>query len=221
MAALPLIFDRSLIRRRLVRARNLEGADFLVNHAAADLVDRLGPILRRFELAVDLGGSTNHAARALIRSGKVEAVCRLPAIAPVDRDAFPTAVADEETLPLQGASVDLIVSVLSLQGANDLPGALAQIKRSLRPDGLFIACLLGGDTLNELRQSLVQAEVERGGGASPRVAPFADARELGGLLQRCGLALPVTDVDRITVRYGEALALMHDLRAMGMANPLV
>jgi SAM-dependent methyltransferase len=220
MAAPPRIFDRTLIRRRLVRARALEGADFLISHAAADLVDRLGPILRRFALAVDLGGSTNHAARALIRSGKVETVFRLAAIAPVEQDAFPTAVAEEEALPLQEASVDLIVSVLSLQGVNDLPGTLAQIKRALRPDGLFIACLLGGDTLTELRQSLAQAEVEHRGGISPRVAPFADTRELGGLLQRCGLALPVTDVDRVTVRYGEAFALMRDLRAMGMSNPL-
>src|SRR5271169_1161070 len=218
MPSPPRIFDRSLIRRRLVRARALVPPDFLISHAAADLVDRLGPILRRFTLAVDLGGATTHAAQALIRSGKVEAVCRLAAIAPVDSQGWATAVVDEEALPLRAESIDLLVSLLSLQAVNDLPGTLAQIRRALRPDGLFIACLLGGETLTELRQSLAEAESELSGGVSPRVAPFADARELGGLLQRCDLALPVADVDRVTVRYAEPLALMRDLRGMGMGN---
>ena len=221
MPSLPRIFDRSLIRRRLARARSIGPADFLIGYAAADLIDRLGPILRSFALAIDLGSSTNHVAQALIRSGKVEKVFRLAAIVSADREAFPTAVADEEALPLHAASVDLIASLLSLQAVNDLPGAFAQIKSALRPDGLFIACLLGGETLTELRQALAEAEAEQSGGISPRVAPFADARELGGLLQRCGLALPVTDVDRVTVRYGEPFALMRDLRGMGMGNPLV
>jgi SAM-dependent methyltransferase len=217
----PLIFDRALIRRRLARAEKAGAADFLVSHVAADLVDRLSPVKRSFGLAVELGGATGHGVRALARSGRVESVVRLAALAADRPNGFPIAVADEEVLPLADESVDLIASLLALHGVNDLPGALAQIRRALRPDGLFIACLLGGETLGELRQSLAEAEAEITGGASPRVAPFADARELGALLQRAGLALPVTDVEKLTVRYSDPIALMHDLRAMGMTNPLV
>jgi len=215
----PRIFDRALIRRHLARALRLGAPDFLISHVAADLVDRLAPILRSFPLAVDLGGATQHGVRALARSGRVEAVIRLCAL-PVPRGALAMAVADEEALPLAAASVDLVASLLALQGVNDLPGTLVQIRRALRPDGMFIACLLGGETLTELRQSLAQAEAELSGGASPHIAPFADVRELGALLQRAGFTLPVTDVEKLTVRYGEPLALMRDLRAMGMANPL-
>ncbi len=217
----PLIFDRALIRRRLARAERAGPADFLISHVAADLVDRLSPVKRSFGLAVDLGGASGHGARALARSGRVESVIRLSALPPTGRGGFPTAVADEEALPLAAGSVDLVVSLLSLQGVNDLPGALAQIRRALRPDGLFIACLLGGETLGELRQAFAEAEAEIAGGTSPRVAPFADGRELGALLQRAGFALPVTDVEKLTVRYSEPLSLMRDLRLMGMANPLV
>jgi len=130
-------------------------------------------------------------------------------------------VADEEALPFADNTLDLVVSGLSLQAVNDLPGALAQVRRALKPDGLFLAALLGGDTLAELRHSFAMAESELDGGVSPRVAPFPDLRDLGGLLQRAGFALPVTDVDRITVRYATPLGLLHDLRRMGAANPLV
>jgi len=130
-------------------------------------------------------------------------------------------VADEEALPFGSAVFDLVVSGLSLQFVNDLPGALVQIRRVLRPDGLFVAALAGGDTLTELRQSFAAAESEIEGGISPRIAPFADVRDLGALLQRAGFALPVTDVDRITVRYGTVFALMHDLRRMGATNALL
>ncbi len=217
----PLIFDRALIRRRLARARKASLAEFLIAHVAEDLSERLKPVLRVFPLAIELGGATAHASRALAGSGKVETVLRLSALPPSRDDGFATAVADEEALPLGEASVDLVASLLSLQAVNDLPGALTQIKRALRPDGLFIACLLGGDSLTELRQSFAQAEAELAAGVSPRVAPFADARELGALLQRAGFALPVSDVEKLTVRYGDAFALMRDLRAMGMTNPLV
>jgi SAM-dependent methyltransferase len=217
----PLIFDRALIRRRLARAEAAGPADFLIGHVAADLVDRLSPILRSFPLAIELGGATSHGARALTRSGRVESVIRLVALPPARPRSFPAAVADEEALPLAAESVDLVASLLALQGVNDLPGALMQIRRALRPDGLFIACLFGGETLDELRQSLAAAETETTGGISPRIAPFADARELGSLLQRAGFALPVTDVEKLTVRYSDPLALMRDLRAMGMTNPLV
>jgi SAM-dependent methyltransferase len=216
----PLIFDRALIRRRLARAAQAGPAEFLIAHVADDLSERLKAILRSFPVAILLGGATAHGAHALSESGKGETVLRLAALPPSTRD-FPATVADEETLPLGEASVDLVVSLLSLQAVNDLPGALAQIKRALRPDGLFIACLLGGESLTELRQSLAEAEVELAAGVSPRVAPFADARELGALLQRAGFALPVTDVEKLTVRYDDAFALMRDLRAMGMTNPLV
>jgi SAM-dependent methyltransferase len=129
--------------------------------------------------------------------------------------------ADEEALPFRDASLDLVVSVLALHFVNDLPGTLVQIRRALKPDGLLLAALAGGDTLNELRHAFAAAEAELEGGASPRVVPFADVRELGGLLQRAGFALPVTDVDRITVRYASPIALLHDLRGMGATNPLI
>ena len=128
--------------------------------------------------------------------------------------------ADEEVLPFADASLDLAVSALSLQFVNDLPGTLMQIRRALKPDGLFLAALLGGDTLTELRQAFAAAEAEIEGGISPRVAPFADLRDLGALLQRAGFALPVTDIDRLTVRYDSVFALMHDLRRMGATNVL-
>src|SRR5262249_22746849 len=129
--------------------------------------------------------------------------------------------ADEEALPFGDATLDLVVSALALQFVNDLPGTLVQIRRALKPDGLFLAALLGGETLAELRQSFAAAESETTGGVSPRVAPFADLRDLGGLLQRAGFALPVTDTDRLTVRYDSAFALMQDLRRMGATSVLV
>jgi SAM-dependent methyltransferase len=128
---------------------------------------------------------------------------------------------ESEPLSLQAESLDLVVSALALQFVNDLPGVLAQIRRALRPDGLLLAAMLGGDTLTELRQCFAAAEAELEGGVSPRVAPFADLRDVGALLQRAGLALPVTDVDRIVVRYDSAFDLMHDLRRMGATNILV
>jgi SAM-dependent methyltransferase len=126
-----------------------------------------------------------------------------------------------EVLPLQPESIDLAVSALAFQFVNDLPGVLAQVRRALRPDGLLLAAMLGGDTLTELRQSFAAAEAECEGGVSPRVAPLADLRDIGALLQRAGFALPVTDVDRVVVRYDSAFALMHDLRRMGATNILV
>ena len=129
--------------------------------------------------------------------------------------------ADEEVLPFRDASVDLVVSALALQFVDDLPGTLIQVRRALKPDGLLLAALAGGNTLTELRQAFAAAEAEIEGGVSPRVVPFADLRDMGALLQRAGFALPVTDVDRITVRYASPLALMHDLRRMGASNPLL
>jgi SAM-dependent methyltransferase len=130
-------------------------------------------------------------------------------------------IADAEALPFRDGTLDLVISLLALQFVNDLPGTLVQIRRALKPDGLFLAALFGGDTITELRQAFAAAEAEMEGGMSPRIAPFADLRDLGGLLQRAGFALPVTDVDRVVVRYETPLALMHDLRRMGATNPLV
>jgi SAM-dependent methyltransferase len=144
------------------------------------------------------------------------------ALAPLDAPRTALAVAaDEEALPFRDGSLDLVLSALALHFVNDLPGTLVQIRRALRPDGLFVAALLGGDTLTELRQAFAAAEAEMEDGISPRVLPFADLRDLGGLLQRAGFALPVTDIDRLTVRYASPLALMQDLRRMGATNPLV
>ncbi len=209
----PIVFDRPLVRRRLARARAQGYVDFLLARAVEDLEDRLGAVLREFPAALDAGTPTAAAADLLRRRG--HAVTRL---APV---AEPGAVlGDEERLPFGGEQFDLAVSLLSLHAANDLPGALVQLRRALRPDGLFIGCVLGGATLTELRQSFTAAEAEVEGGVSPRVAPFADVRDLGALLQRAGFALPVVDSETVRVRYGDPFALMRDLRGMGLTNAL-
>ncbi len=220
----PLIFDRALIRRRRRRANNLGAATFLLDRAAEDLADRLTAVLRRFDVAVDLGTPGAALRNALTRLG---AVGTIVAAGRADAEPEPAnagemiVVADEEALPFRDGSLDLVVSALVLQFVNDLPGTLIQLRRALKPDGLFLAALIGGDTLTELRQAFAAAESELEGGASPRVAPFADLRELGALLQRAGFALPVTDVDRVCVRYDSVFALMHDLRRMAATNALI
>jgi SAM-dependent methyltransferase len=221
----PEIFDRPLARRWLARAQRgflaAAGADFLLRRAADELAERLMLVKRQFAIAADLASPGAHAARALAADGRIGFVLR---VAPTDFEAgegaYARVVADEERSPLAAARFDLIVSLLALQGVNDLPGVLVQIRRALKPDGLFLGCLVGEESLNELRQSLTAAESEIRSGASPRVAPFVDVRTLGALLQRAGFALPVVDLDRIVVRYGDMLALMSDLRAMGAANVL-
>lgn len=220
----PLIFDRALIRRRRRRASTLGAATFLLDRAADDLAERLGTVLRRFDVAADLGTPTDAAGQALARLGSVGTIIAVHTTD--EHQSSPTAnknivVADEEALPFRDASLDLVVSVLALQFVNDLPGTLIQIRRALKPDGLFMAALIGGETLTELRQAFAAAESEIEGGASPRVAPFADLRELGALLQRAGFALPVTDIDRVCVRYESVFALMYDLRRMAATNALV
>jgi len=214
----PVIFDRRLLRARRVRAAALGPATFLLDRIADDLVGRLSAVLRPFDLAVDLATPGDAVRRALAR--------RVPNIVAVDPVAAHLSgerlavAADEEALPFKDGSLDLVVSALTLQHVNDLPGTFLQIRRALRPDGLFLAAMIGGDSLAELRQAFAEAEAETEGGASPRVAPFADLRDLGGLLQRAGFALPVTDADRVAVRYASPLALMHDLRRMGATNAL-
>ena len=212
----PIVFDRALLRERMRRALVRGPETFLIDRVAADLAERLGAVLRQFGDAVDLGTPTDAVRDALADN---VAIGMLVAASALARRA-PAIVADEEALPLRDASLDLVVSALALQFVNDLPGALVQIRRALKPDGLFLAALLGGDTLSELRQSFAAAESEVEGGVSPRVAPFADVREMGALLQRAGFALPVTDVERLTVRYSSPFILMSELRRMGATNAL-
>jgi len=215
MAENPLIFDRTLLRLRRRRAMALGPATFLLDRVADDMADRLAAVLRRFDVAVDLATPGPAVRTAIARLGSVGTIVAADAI------SGGTVIADEEMLPFGDATIDLVVSALALQFANDLPGVLVQIRRALKPDGLFLAALLGGETLTELRQSFAEAESDLEGGVSPRVAPFADLRDLGALLQRAGFALPVTDADRVTVRYDTAFALMHDLRRMGATNVLL
>jgi SAM-dependent methyltransferase len=195
----------------------LTPATFLLDRVAADLGDRLSAVLRKFDVAVDLGTPSDAVRRVLAANNNISTIVA----AGLDGDDDGLRVtADEETLPFAERSLDLVVSALALQFVNDLPGALIQIRRALKPDGLLLAALIGGDSLTELRSAFAAAESEVEGGISPRVAPFADIRELGGLLQRAGFALPVVDSERVAVRYDSALALMRDLRRMGATNIL-
>jgi SAM-dependent methyltransferase len=218
----PLIFDRTLLRARHRRAASLGPATFLLDRVADDVTDRLATVKRRFDLALDLGTPGEVVRAALARVGSVGTIVAAAAFpAGGAGRVTPFVIADEEALPFGDATLDLVVSTLALQFVNDLPGTLVQIRRALKPDGLLLAALLGGETLAELRESFAAAESETTGGVSPRVAPFADLRDLGALLQRAGFALPVTDTDRLTVRYDSAFALMRDLRRMGATNILV
>lgn len=216
----PNIFDRDLMRLREARARRFGPATFLLDRVAADLDERLSAVLRRFELAADIGTPTDAVRRALSANTNIGTVVAVVADPQSAGASFPRVAADEECLPFAEASLDLAVSALTLQFVNDLPGALVQIRRALKPDGLFLAALIGGESLNELRTSFAAAESEIEGGVSPHIAPFVDVREAGGLLQRAGFALPVVDADRIVVRYDSVFALMHDLRRMGATNML-
>jgi SAM-dependent methyltransferase len=220
MADNPMIFDRALLRRRRRRAAALGPVTFLLDRVADDLAERLATVLRHFDLAVDLGTPGDAVRNVLMRLDSVGRIVAADVMPDAARGEIVVA-ADEEALPFGDATLDLVVSALALQFVNDLPGVLVQICRALKPDGLFLAALLGGETLTELRQSFAEAESDIEGGVSPRVAPFADLRDLGALLQRAGFALPVTDVDRVTVRYDSVFGLMHDLRRMGATNPLL
>lgn len=206
------IFDRTLLLSRSLRAARLAGdgprPDFLLVRAAEDILWRLGAIKRQFENAAVIGPDRDVVAERL-RSAR-----NVAGIATID-------LTPDERLDAAPQSLDLIVSALSLQWVDDLPGVLVQIRRALKPDGLMIAAMMGGRTLHELRDAFLQAEAELEGGASPRVAPFADVRDLGSLLQRARFALPVTDVDTVEVTYADPLALMLELRAMGAGNVLV
>ncbi len=221
----PRLFDRALHRKRLDRAAAGFGeADFLQRRAAVDIVERLEPILQDFPRAVDLSARAGAFRAALADSA---AAGRVGLLVEADLSAAmlagrggPRVALDEERLPLAAGSVDLIVSTLGLHWTNDVIGALVQIRRALKPGGLFIGALLGGSTLTELRQALTEAEAELLGGAGSRVSPFADSRDAAGLLQRAGFVEPVADVDRVMVSYAHPMKLLADLRQMGETNVL-
>jgi SAM-dependent methyltransferase len=214
------LFDRALLRRRRARfAGETAEHEALLKHVAAEISDRVAAILRDFPVAIDLGayhGVLGRTVSALPSVGEMiyaESVPALAALCP-----HPAVVCDEELLPFKEECLNLVVSGLSLHRVNDLPGALLQIRRALRPDGLFLAAALGGRSLHELRGALIEAEAELHGGASPRVAPFADVREYGALLQRAGFALPVTDAEMLTVTYPSPRELMREIRTLGGGN---
>jgi SAM-dependent methyltransferase len=206
--AAPILFDRALLRIRQRRALQQGPATFLFDRVAEDMAERLHAVLRDFA-DVAVVWTPGEVLRKPYRD-------RFKSVTDI---ALPGS--ESENLGLAPESLDLVVSALAFQFANDLPGVLAQIRRALRPDGLLLAAMAGGDTLIELRQSFAAAEAELESGVSPHIAPFADLRDVGALLQRAGFALPVTDVDRVVVRYDSAFALMQDLRRMGAGNILV
>ncbi|MDB5740654.1 MAG: hypothetical protein JWP16_1694 [Alphaproteobacteria bacterium] len=195
----PPLFDFSAVSRARSRAARLAGDRFLDAAAIEGLADRLAAVVKKFERGLWIGDAVPFEIATFAR----EWVC-------ADFDAH-------EVLTC-GGGFDVAVSLFSLQGINDLPGALVQVRRVLKPDGLFVAALLGGNTLAELRDAFGHAETLTRGGVSPRVSPFADVRDVGGLLQRAGFALPVADVERLTVRYGDFFSLARDLRAHGFTN---
>ena len=206
--AAPILFDRSLLRARQRRALKQGPATFLLDRVAEDMEERLAAVKRDFADVADIW-TPGDALRKPLGD-------RFKSFTHIDLQG-----AAQEVLPFRPEQLDLAISALAFQFVNDLPGVLAQIRRTLKPDGLLLAAMIGGDTLNELRQCFAAAEAELEGGVSPRVAPFADLRDVGSLLQRAGLALPVTDVDRVVVRYDSAFALMADLRRMAATNILI
>lgn len=222
----PRLFDRAaLSRHRDRRAAGFAAYDFLVREVAERLADRLDDVRRRFPVALDLGCRDGLMGRVLAGRGGIETLVQAELAPAMARAAAaggggPVVVADEELLPFGPASFDLVVSCLNLHWVNDLPGALAQIRYALKPDGLFLAALFGGGTLGALRQALLEGESQVRGGVSPRVPPFVELRDAGALLQRAGFALPVADGDRIPVDWSDPLSLMRDLARMGEANAL-
>lgn len=214
------VFDRALLRRRRDRAaQHIGDFDFLLREVASNLLSRLDLIKKEFPLVLDLGAHNGLLAEMMIERENVGQVLAADASwHMVSSVRAPAVVADEEFLPFKSGSLDAIVSNLSLHWVNDLPGALLQINQALKPDGLFLAAVLGGESLKELRAALMDAELAVSGGASPRVSPFIDMRDMGALLQRAGFALPVVDNEIITVDYAHPLQLMRDLRGMGASN---
>ena len=223
-ASVPQIFDRTALRRNRARAaKGLKGFDFLLVRAADDMADRIMVQNRQFDRALCLGCSTGYLRHELARRGALGAQIQHWTDADLVPDMLPPEgglVLDEEELGLEPQSFDLIVSFWGLHHVNDLPGALLQIRQALTPDGVFIAALPGNENLRALRTALLAAESDMLGGARPHIHPFADLRDLAGLMQRAGFALPVADSDVVDVRYGNPLNLLRDLRGMGESNIL-
>lgn len=221
MSDTPHIFDRQLLRARLRRFGPLYNtAAFLKARIGEDMIETLSAINRHFDLALELNARDQAFAEQLRES---DAAKRIGLLISSDMDGSlmqtdARVVLDEEMLPFGDDSLNLILSGLGLHWVNDLPGALVQIRRALKPDGLFIGALFGGESLIELRTSLIEAELEVRGGYGPRIAPFAESHDLIELMRRVGFAMPVVDSDKITVSYESPLALMRDLRAMGEGN---
>lgn len=217
------VFDRRAVRAHRARAAGtLTAHDFLIREVAERLAERLSDVTRTFPRTLDLGCHAGTLARVLQGHDQVHALVQCdmaPEMAHLAANTdIPSLAADEEALPFAAASFDLVLSALSLHWVNDLPGTLLQLRHMLKPDGLLLVAMLGGETLRELRSALMEAEILEEDGASPRVSPFAEVRDAGGLLQRAGFALPVVDKDTIPVTYPNALALMRELRGMGEAN---
>ncbi|MDQ0321588.1 SAM-dependent methyltransferase [Pararhizobium capsulatum DSM 1112] len=219
---MDIVFDQDLIAIR--RKRALKAADdkagFLLEIAARELAERLNVVERHFDVGVELHGYTGITAAEILATKKVGTLIRVETDEAFSRDGHEFKAAPLETVPLGSETANLVVSPLSLHLTNDTPGVFIQIRRALKPDGLFLAAIPGSGTLQELREVLLETETEMTGGVSPRVIPFADVRDMGGLLQRAGFALPVADTETYTVRYSSLFALLKDLRAMGMTNPL-
>jgi SAM-dependent methyltransferase len=223
MSDQSLLFDRKLLRERRARfAPEITAREFLLAYVAREIAERVELMLRPFPLALDLGayhGLLGRKVAELKSVGEViyaESVLAFAALCP-----RPALVCDEDLLPFKDAGLNLVVSGLALHRVNDLPGALVQIRRALRPDGLFMGALLGARALIELRQALLEAEAEIESGASPRVSPFADVRDYGALLQRAGFALPVADAETLNVVYPSPRELMREVRALGGGNVLL
>ena len=224
MSDTPLLFDRSLHRRRRERAAaQFAEFDFLKARAAAEIEERLWDIQRQFEVALDFGSHTGLIEPERLPPGKIGTLIRSDLSKRMLDGAISglAVVADEEVVPFGAETLDLVVSGLSLHWVNDLPGTLIQLRRALKPDGLLIGAIFGRETLIELREALSEAELECDGGVSARVSPFGDQAELAGLLQRAGFALPVVDSDLVTVTYQHPFKLLGDLRGMGETNALL
>ncbi|MEM7619727.1 MAG: methyltransferase domain-containing protein [Pseudomonadota bacterium] len=219
----PNIFDKSFLNTKRTRAaKQITKYDFLLRHVAQDLSDRLSFILRTFTHTLDFGSHHGVVGHAVSKLETVDNVMFLDSCSALLQHCKGHKIlADEEILPLAPKVFDLIVSGLSLQNLNDLPGILLQLRHTLKPDGLFLASLLGGRTLWELREAFNIAQEEMEGGTSPHIAPFVDVRDAGHLLQRAGFTLPVADTDSLTIHYDTALHLMKDLQGMGGSNSLI
>lgn len=219
---MDILFDSNLVQTRRERAMKTPGSggDFLLEIVAQELAERLSVVERHFDQAVEMHGATGGTARRLLATGRIGSIDRVETSAIFGNGDEAIIPAGMEEVPLADQSANLIVSPLALHLTNDTPGMLIRMRRALKPDGLLLAAIPGAGTLQELREVLLATEAELLGGASPRVIPFADVRDVGGLLQRAGFALPVVDADSYTVRYDSLFSLIRDLRAMGMTNAL-